>query len=87
MNLPKVKLPNVLRPRLSPRKDRPQATPGPLLSQGVLWQLPLSCARRTRRMLELGRTIGMEAVGFIPGWTCEKGHNMSCHVMSKYDYI
>ncbi|CAL1165079.1 unnamed protein product [Cladocopium goreaui] len=28
--------------------------------QGVLWQLPLSCARRTRRMLELGRTIGAE---------------------------
>lgn len=30
--------------------------------QGVLWQLPLSCARRTRRMLELGRTMGAEAV-------------------------
>eukprot|EP00435_Cladocopium_sp_Y103_P051592 s434_g16.t1 len=35
--------------------------------QGVLWQLPLSCVRRTRRMLELGRTIGTEAVGFQGG--------------------
>ena len=75
MNLPKVKLPNVLRPRLSPRKDRPQATPGPLLSQGVLWQLPLSCARRTRRMLELGRTMGAEAVMIKEQWNLEVSYD------------
>ena len=35
--------------------------------QGVLWQLPLSCTRRTRRMVELGRSRGAEAGS--RGWT------------------